>query len=210
MPTQPKETPMPKNRPRRLKCNYGLPHVQPEPRIEDFVEVWPPINVISARKVWDTIKALGPDMLQREPEYYHFYSDFNYFDVPQDVMWWLASNSRTRKMPGSTTLVVANPEQLHSSAQPTETYEDGSWLINGSTGDCDSVAKSFYGEMKLFAAVEGIGLELCIGKLSKSPNPHEQNWCISEGVFYMVEPRGAESTFMRLPSTDYKITKIEL
>ena len=79
---------MPRDRrPQRLKCNYGLPHVQPEPRIEDHVEVWPPTRVINARVVWDTVRLLGPDLLRHPPEYYHFYSDLNYWDLDLDARY---------------------------------------------------------------------------------------------------------------------------
>jgi hypothetical protein len=139
-----------------------------------------------------------------------FIGDAHYWLVHDDWMEFLILNSVARTMPGSGTVVVSNPEDIHPKCTVIETLSDGSAVINGEAGECDAVAWVFAGEIRAFAATHMLGLKFCSGwswKYRKredgSVAGHNAIWYINQDhKVKLVEPKRPIETMIFDPDPE--------
>jgi hypothetical protein len=181
-----------------------LEHVQPEPRIENYVEVWPPQRLISFTKYKQIVKEQLRDAGLLTTGFKYYYGDKHTWAVDHDVAWFISEHGKARSMLSSGTVVVPYPEDLEPGTEIIETLSDGSVVINGEGGDCDSQASVLHSDFITFANQEMLGFEFACGflwKTGESGKGHSPCFIIdtAEQLWFM-EPKRPQETFLLEPS----------
>lgn len=204
-PPKPPRRPRPNRRPLPGGTECTLPHVQPEPRIEDYVEVWPPRTIISGKRYEQIVndQLIKPGL--SKPNLPYWYGDMNLWAVDHDVAWFIVEHGRARQMLSSGTAIVPNPEELHPGTTILQTYEDGSVVVGGSGGDCDSISAQSHADFVWFANKAQIGFEFASGFLNVKGVPsglfHSPAFIIDpNGELFFMEPKRPRETFLIPPS----------
>jgi hypothetical protein len=133
-----------------------------------------------------------------------WYGDSNLWAVAHDVAWFILEQGEARYMPGSSTAVVPYPEQLQAGTTIIQELADGSAVVGGSGGDCDSISAVCHSDFVLFANRERIGFEFASGflweKSKTSGLMHSPAFIIDEDEqLWLMEPKRPRDTFLITP-----------
>jgi hypothetical protein len=180
---------MPRARQRRLKCNYGLPHVEPPPPLENYEGARWLVNSKTLDHIIYTQLRDVPDGRRLTPNYHYLRGDMHTLSCDLELLNDIAVWGRASEQPRSPEVTIP-PDWIplmHPNAEPIRVNEDGSAVIRGETGQCDNQASLYHADMIWYAILEGMGLDFCSGFMWQyAPRGHSPNWAVDNDLRFKI------------------------